>query len=301
MTSEQNEMVLDTVHYDALNADIRILIDGEHNLWFVANDIAKTLEFKDATHMLRGLDEDECDLHKVEVTSNASKARKSQDMTIITEAGLYQCILNSKSERVKPFKHWLTHEVLPQLRKTGHYAPTHRMPTAKENRETLSAELDVAERLGRTFSRGVQQAYLLEQDQKYCDENGIHFLPKLAIHEATLELEKAHITFDRSENTLMAARIPVADFPTVNVGELAKIYNHPKITTTLINRWLCEDGYQKRISKRKFAKTSLSKDIATEKLALTGDTKGKKYINGWKKTNELMDLLNKHVDEFLKG
>jgi prophage antirepressor-like protein len=297
MTSEQNEMVLDTVHYDALNADIRILIDGEHNLWFVASDLAKTLEYKDARHMTRGLDDEEQSLHKVERFGGQGAV----DTTIVTEAGLYQCILNSKSDRVKPFKHWLTHEVLPQIRKTGHYAPTHRTPSAKENRETLSAELDVAERLGRTFSKGVQQAYLLEQDQKYYDENSIHFLPSLAIHEATMELEKAHITFDRSENTLMAARIPVADFPTVNVGELAKIYNHPKITTTLINRWLCEDGYQKRISKRKFAKTSLSKDIATEKLALTGDTKGKKYINGWKKTNELMDLLNKHVDEFLGG
>jgi prophage antirepressor-like protein len=295
MTSEQNEMVLDTVHYDALNADIRILIKDDQGIWFVANDIGKMLDLKNMSQYMKDLPKEVYTTYPLATTGG------KQNATIVSEPGFYRLIFKSRKPEAEAFVSWVTEEVLPQIRKTGHYAPTHRMPTAKENRETLSAELDVAERLGRTFSRGVQQAYLLEQDQKYCDENGIHFLPKLAIHEATLELEKAHITFDRSENTLMAARIPVADFPTVNVGELAKIYNHPKITTTLINRWLCEDGYQKRISKRKFAKTSLSKDIATEKLALTGDTKGKKYINGWKKTNELMDLLNKHVDEFLRG
>lgn len=296
-----NDMVLDTVHYDVLDADLRILMDMDHNLWFVASDVAKVLEFKDTTHMIRGLDDDECDLHKVEVTSGAIKSRKSQDMTIITEAGLYQVIMKSKSARVKPFKRWVTHEVLPQIRKTGHFVPTHKLPTAKEKRETLVAELDVAERLDRIFSKGVSQAYLLEQDQAYFDETSRHLLSQLAINQATMELEKISITYDRNTQTCMAARIPVAAFETVNVGELAKSYKNKYITTTLINQWLCDGGFQRKISKRKYAKLPRAKDIATEKTALTGDTAGQKYINGWKKTNELMDFLNKKVDEFLKA
>lgn len=294
---------IDNIHYDVLDADIRVIVkQDDQSIWFVASDIAKMLEYRDSANMVRGLDEDECDTHNVSTTSGSVKSRKSQEMTIISESGLYQVILNAKTERVKPFKHWVTHEVLPQIRKTGSYVPqkVNAAPTAKQQRTDLAEALDVAERLAKTFSRGVQQAYLLEQDQAYFDDTSRHLLPKLAIHEATVELEKAQITYDVSENTLMAARVPVADFPTVNVGELAKSYKNKRITTTLINKWLCDDGFQTKISKRKYAKTKRSKDIAVEKLAMTGDTAGRKYITGWRKTNELMSYLNNCVQEFLK-
>ena len=43
----------------------------------------------------------------------------TQDMTIINESGLYSLILSSKLESAKRFKHWVTSEVLPCIRKTG--------------------------------------------------------------------------------------------------------------------------------------------------------------------------------------
>ena len=54
------------INYGPLGADLRIIIDDDQKIWFVASDIAKILEYKDATHMLRGLDDDEQSLHKVE-------------------------------------------------------------------------------------------------------------------------------------------------------------------------------------------------------------------------------------------
>lgn len=292
---------IDKIHYDVLDADIRVIVkQDDQSIWFVASDIAKMLEYRDSANMVRGLDEDECDTHIVSTTSDSVKSRKSQEMTIISESGLYQVILNAKTDRVKPFKHWLTHEVLPQIRKTGCYVPTHRVPNRREMREDLVAVLDVADRLSKTFSKGVQQAYLLEQDQAHFDETSKHLLPKLAIEEATMELSKIQVTYDPSENTFMAARVPVADFASVNVGELAKLYNNKHITTTVINRFLTDGGYQVPISKRKFAKTAISKDIATEKKALTGDTAGRKYITGWRKTNELMSYLNSCVQKYIK-
>lgn len=45
----------------------------------------------------------------------------TQQMTIINESGLYSLILSSKLEKAKAFKHWVTSEVLPALRKTGGY------------------------------------------------------------------------------------------------------------------------------------------------------------------------------------
>jgi anti-repressor protein len=42
-------------------------------------------------------------------------------MTVISEPGLYSCVMRSKSKNAKPFKRWVTHEVLPTIRKTGVY------------------------------------------------------------------------------------------------------------------------------------------------------------------------------------
>lgn len=289
---------LDKIHYDVLDADIRIIVkQDDQSIWFVASDIGKILGLSNIRKNLTELPDGVTSSYAIDDTLG-----REQNVGIVSEAGLYRLIFKSRKKEAEAFVSWVTEEVLPQIRKTGCYVPqkVNAAPTAKQQRTDLAEALDVAERLAKTFSRGVQQAYLLEQDQAYFDDTSRHLLPKLAIHEATVELEKAQITYDVSENTLMAARVPVADFPTVNVGELAKSYKNKRITTTLINKWLCDDGFQTKISKRKYAKTKRSKDIAVEKLAMTGDTAGRKYITGWRKTNELMSYLNNCVQEFLK-
>lgn len=90
------------------------VIDGEP--WFVAADVAKILEFRDAHNLVRGLDDEDRGTQKVSTPSG------TQEVTIISEPGLYAAIVRSNSERVKPFKWWLTHEVLPAIRKTGGYS-----------------------------------------------------------------------------------------------------------------------------------------------------------------------------------
>ena len=90
------------------------VIDGEP--WFVAADVAKILEFRDAHNLVRGLDDEDRGTQKVSTPSG------TQEVTIISEPGLYAAIVRSNSDRVKPFKRWLTHEVLPAIRKTGGYS-----------------------------------------------------------------------------------------------------------------------------------------------------------------------------------
>lgn len=87
--------------------------DGEP--LFVASDIAKALGYGDATHMTRRLDDDEKGLRLVETPGG------EQQMTVITEAGMYSAILGSKVEGAKRFRRWVTHEVLPALRRDGAY------------------------------------------------------------------------------------------------------------------------------------------------------------------------------------
>ncbi len=84
--------------------------------WFVASDIAKTLGYRMASDLTRRIDEEDKGTHLVSTPSGEQK------MSVINESGLYEAILNSKIQSAKKFKHWVTSEVLPSIRKYGMYA-----------------------------------------------------------------------------------------------------------------------------------------------------------------------------------
>jgi anti-repressor protein len=105
---------------------VRTLADGDE-VMFVASDIAKILGYRDAANLARNLDDDERGIHEVSTPSG------TQNMTVLTESGLYRSILNREIAYVKEpeaqafvkrFQRWVTHEVLPQIRRTGGYIPT---------------------------------------------------------------------------------------------------------------------------------------------------------------------------------
>lgn len=270
------------INYGPLGADLRIIIDDDQKIWFVASDIAKILEYKDATHMIRGLDDDEKDLHNVESLGGA------QQTTVITESGLYHVILNAKTERVKPFRRWVTEEVLPQIRKTGSYSvkPEVATPSAQQ----VEYHLRIAAALGDVgFSRGVQQAYLLEQDQKQFDATAEHFLPQLAIDEARHEVAK--VTYDRSADTQFACAIPVATFSYCTVSEIAKKFKDKRVTSKVINDWLCEGSFQRKVARGKYVKLKRGEDTAVCRKTFTGATAGQNIINGWRYTAEIQKYL----------
>lgn len=91
-----------------------IIIDGEP--WFVAADVCAVLGLSNVTEALRGLDEDE-----FRTTEVIDTAGRRQQMYVVNEPGLYSLILRSRKPEAKAFKRWITHEVLPALRKTGSY------------------------------------------------------------------------------------------------------------------------------------------------------------------------------------
>lgn len=272
------------INYGPLGSDLRIIIDDNQKIWFVASDIAKILEYKDATHMLRGLDDDEQSLHKVERLNGQGAV----DTTVITESGLYHVILNAKTERVKPFRRWVTEEVLPQIRKTGSYSvkPEIKTPSAQQ----VEYHLRIAAALGDVgFSRGVQQAYLLEQDQKQFDATAEHFLPQLAIDEARHEVAK--VTYDRSVDTQFACAIPVATFSYCTVSEIAKKFKDKRVTSKVINDWLCEGNFQRKVARGKYVKLKRGEDTAVCRKTFTGATAGQNIINGWRYTAEIQKYL----------
>ena len=95
-----------------------LTIDGEP--WFVGKDEAEALGYSNTKKaILDHVDADDKTL--IQRSQNVTFEIPNRGMTIINESGLYSLILSSKLESAKAFKHWVTAEVLPTIRKTGGY------------------------------------------------------------------------------------------------------------------------------------------------------------------------------------
>lgn len=97
------------------NAALRTLTDEAGEPWFVAKDVCDILEISNPSDALKRLDDDE--------RSRFNLGRQGET-NIVNEAGLYSLVLGSRKPEAHEFKRWVTHEVLPQIRKTGGYIPT---------------------------------------------------------------------------------------------------------------------------------------------------------------------------------
>lgn len=89
-------------------------VDGEP--WFVLKDVCTVLNLSTPARVAERLDKDE-----VSQTHITDSLGRQQDTTIINESGLYSVILRSDKPEAKPFRKWVTSEVLPTIRKTGGY------------------------------------------------------------------------------------------------------------------------------------------------------------------------------------
>ncbi len=102
------------INYNYNDTPIRVVtLDSEP--WFVVNDVAKVLELSNPRSSLASLDADEKGVHSMDTPGG------TQEVAIISEAGLYSLILRSRKTEAKQFKRWVTHEVLPSIRRHGGY------------------------------------------------------------------------------------------------------------------------------------------------------------------------------------
>ena len=91
-----------------------MVIDNEP--WVVGKDVAEILGYKDTSDAMRRHVDDEDKL-----TRRFTDSGQNREMYIINESGLYSLILSSKMPNARKFKRWVTSEVLPAIRKTGHF------------------------------------------------------------------------------------------------------------------------------------------------------------------------------------
>lgn len=89
------------------------IIEKDNETWFIAKDVAEILHFTDAEAMTRNLDSDE--------KQNLQVVGFKRGAIGVNEPGLYSIILKSRKQEAREFKRWITHEVIPSIRKTGSY------------------------------------------------------------------------------------------------------------------------------------------------------------------------------------
>lgn len=107
--------------------------DGQ--TWWILKDVCEALELTNPTIVADRLDDDEKDILKTK--SDLGLNIPNRGMTIITESGLYNVILRSDKAEAKRFKRWVTHEVLPAIRKHGGYLSPAKIEEVLLNPDTI--------------------------------------------------------------------------------------------------------------------------------------------------------------------
>lgn len=144
---------LTTFNYN--NSTIRtIQKDGE--TWWVLKDVCDILELSNSRRVSERLDEDEKGVTLSDTLGGA------QNLTIINESGLYKVILRSDKPEAKKFMNWVTHEVLPTIRKHGAYMTDQKIEEVLMNPDTI---IKLAQQLKTEREEKAKLAIKIEEDK----------------------------------------------------------------------------------------------------------------------------------------
>ena len=142
--------------------NVRVVqVDGEP--WFVAADVCRALKISNSRDAVARLDDDEKGIGSTDTLGG------KQGMQIINEPGLYTLVLGSRKPEAKTFKRWVTHEVLPTIRKTGSYKTpkqsSDREKAMLKNAQARSAKLwlEIAKNTGIQTYKDVCNAYAAKE------------------------------------------------------------------------------------------------------------------------------------------
>lgn len=178
-----------------------VMIKGEP--WLIGRDVAQALGYGNPRQALKtNVDEEDKGVHLVDTLGG------SQEVTIINESGLYSLVLSSKLPNAKKFKHWVTSEVLPSIRKHGAYMTPQTLEQALTNPDFL-----------------IQLATKLKEERE----------ARKAL-EAKVEADKPKVLF---------AEAVTASDTSILIRDYAKILRQNGIETgeRRLYKWFRENGY----------------------------------------------------------
>ena len=159
--------------------EVRV-VEHKGDPWFVAKDICSFLEIAKYRDAVSRLDDDERGAVLVDTLGG------KQQMSIISESGLYCLIFKSRKSEAKKFRRWVTHEVLPSIRKTGGFFSTSGLTHDQQ------AELkEAVNRAVRISGQNRQTAYNLTWNRlkKHFGVERYKEIPAVRFHEALALLE----------------------------------------------------------------------------------------------------------------
>lgn len=221
---------------------LRICSSPDGDVWFAATDVAKALGHRDANHITRMLDDDEKswsgDVPLSEGEMSLDGRERKGGLRVINESGFYRAVLKSISPNAAPFQRWVTHEVLPSIRKDGGYIAA----------STEDSDADIMAR-----------ALLIAQ--KTIDRKN----ELIALHEATIE--------DMKPKALFADAVADSD-GTCLIGELAKMMcqNGLEIGQNRLFKLLQRDGYLGKSGSNRNVPTQRSMDMKLFRIKETAVT-----------------------------
>ena len=195
--------------FDFENHKVRALsLNGK--AYFVGKDVAAVLGYAKTANAINK----HVDVEDKGVTKMMTPGGR-QNIQIINESGVYSLIFSSKMPNAKKFKHWVTSEVLPSIRRHGAYMTDEKIEEVLTDPDTI---IKLATQL-----KDERQQRLIEQQLRKDAENQVHEMKPKALFADSVATSKS----------------------TVLVGELAKIIrgNGVDIGATRLFRWMRENGY----------------------------------------------------------
>ena len=140
------------------------IVDNNGEPWFVGRDVAAILGYSNASKaVMIHVDEEDKRFVMIDIANsqNGNVPTGQSKTAIINESGLYSLILLSKLPTAKEFKHWVTSEVLPSVRKTGTYARATATPElARANAMMLNAKSRIANQMIKLWTAaGIEPQY----------------------------------------------------------------------------------------------------------------------------------------------
>ena len=200
------------VPFDFEGRPVRVVTDSQGEPWFVAADVLATIGLD--RKALERLDEDEKGVSSIHTPGGG------QEMTTVNEPGLYTLVLGSRKAEAKRFKRWVTHEVLPSIRKTGSYVvPGALASLPAPTQDRVTALLLIGEAVAKVpgVKAGIAMAATL-----------------------TCIQENTGLAVDTLRRTLPAANEPICSLNATQLGKLAGL------SAKATNRRLAVLGLQNR-------------------------------------------------------
>jgi prophage antirepressor-like protein len=177
--------------------------DGE--VWFVAKDVCEILELTNVSMSVERLDEDE------KLVSKLFTSGQEREVWTVNEPGLYSLIVSSYKPEAKSFKRWITHEVIPSIRKTGSYTA----PNAIIDKKQIQLDIQIEkERRLMAREKRLSANFLKEMASDFA-----HILSPKSVQQLVYEASKLVCNIEVIERPVLECKFWQAG----EIGELAGV------------------------------------------------------------------------------